>query len=395
MKIVAILFALLIMVILFAVVYLKHRIDNTTDKKDLESAIDEEVNKTMSGGLFQGVVVGAYKEGRMFIKGYGTVNKEALNLPNATTTFQIGSLSKLLTASLLQALCDKGVVSMEATLDELIGNTTPLSPAAKQVTLKQLVTHTSGFPSIPKSLGDKITSLAGKDDPLLDPYRYLEAHFVFEYLSTTEDKRKPGRFKYSNFGMGLLAHVLEIITERDYESLVKETVLAPLGMNKTTITLTPEIERYLAQGHTAKGKLTRAWTFNALAGAGAFYSNTQDMLRFIQASIKEDGAASKLFETMRKPQFRGDSGIGWLQPTFLDRFFGNRQVVWHNAMVGGYASYLSIDAQSKSGVVILTNQASTPEMLGMILTRQVRTQSWSFKPISNEVNPADTKHPRC
>lgn len=377
MMIVAILFALLLFVVLFAVLYLKYRMDNAPDNKNLEAAIDAEVNKTMRSGRFPGVVVGVYKGGRRFIKGYGTVNKETTALPDATTAFQIGSISKLLTASLLQALCDEGVVSMEATLGELIGGSMPLSPAAKRVTLKQLVTHTSGFPSIPKSLGVKATKLAGEDDPLLDPYSYLGPQFVFEYLATAEDKREAGKFEYSNFGMGLLGHVLETVTGKDYESLVKERVLDPLGMSATTITLTPEIKDRLAQGYTPRGAPTRIWTFAALAGAGAFNSNAEDMLRFIQANVEEHGAASQAFQKMREPQFGGKTGIGWAQPTVYDRFFGNQNVVWHNGMVGGYASYLSIDPKTKTGVVVLTNQASATEMLGMMLTRKVRTQSWS------------------
>ena len=377
MKIVAILFALLLVAALSGVLYLRYRIVNTPDNENLEASIDAEVNKFMPSGLFPGMVVGVYKDDRIFIKGYGTVDKEVRVLPDAKTTFQIGSVSKLFTASLLQALCDEGTVSMEATLGELIGGSMPLSPATQQVTLKQLVTHTSGFPRIPKSLSVKATETAGEDDPLLDPYSYLGPKFMFEYLTTAEGKREPGRFEYSNFGMGLLGHVLEVVTGKDYESLVKEKVLTPLGMTATAITATPEMMRRLAQGYTPKGAPTRAWTFAALAGAGAFYSNAEDMLRFIRESVEEGGLAFQSFQKMRMPQFGGDTGIGWIQPTFLDRFFGNRKVVWHNGMVGGYASYLSIDAETKTGVVILTNQASATEMLGMQLTRQVRTQSWS------------------
>jgi CubicO group peptidase (beta-lactamase class C family) len=377
MKIVVILFVLLVVVALSALFYLRYRMGNTPDKKNLEAEVDAQVNKFIRHGLSPGLVVGVYKDGRSFIKGYGCTHKEAAGAPGATTTFQIGSVSKLLTALLLQTLCDEGVVTMEATLGELIGGSMPLSPAAQRVTLKQLVTHTSGLPSIPKSLGAKATKMAGEDDPLLDPYSYLGPQFVFEYLATTSDKRQAGRFEYSNLGMGLLGHVLEVVTARDYESLVVDKVLTPLGMNATAITLTSEAKARLAQGYSAKGAPTRIWTFAALAGAGAFYSNADDMLKFIRASVEDGGLASPSFQKMRVPQFGGDTGIGWMQATFLDRFFGNRKVVWHNGMVGGYASYLCIDAQARTGVVILTNQASATEMLGMMLTRQVRTQSWS------------------
>jgi len=372
-------FVLLLIIVMLAVIYAKYRINNTPDKRNLEAAIDAEVDKTMRSGLFPGLVVGVYKDGRMFIKGYGTVNKETAVLPDATTIFQIGSLSKLFTATLLQALCDEGVVSMEATLGELIGDSMRLSPSVQGVTLKQLVTHTSGFPRIPKSLGAKIASRAGEDDPLLNPYSYLESQFLFEYLATAEDKHASGRFEYSNFGMGLLGHVLEVVTGENYETLVVKKVLLPLGMNRTVITQTPEINDHLAKGYTSKGTATGVWTFASLAGAGAFYSDVENMTRFIQASVEESGVASQLFWKMREPQFRGYTGIGWMQPGFLDRFFGNRNIVWHNGMVGGYASYLSIDAETKTGVVILTNQASSVDMLGVMLTRQVRTQSWSIK----------------
>ncbi len=377
MKISNFLFTVFLVVAVSAVVYLKYRIDNVRDEKDLEAAIDAEVNKTLTSGQFPGIVVGVYKDGRSFIKGYGTVKKDAPAVPTSTTLFQIGSVSKLLTASLLQSLCDEGVVSMDATLNELLGTSMPLSPAVQSVTLRQLVTHTSGFPSIPQSLEDKATQVAGNDKLLLDPYSHLGPSYVFDYLATAQDKREAGRFEYSNYGMGLLAHVLEKVTGRDYESLVKEKVLLPLGMTSTAITLTPEMRAQLAQGYTEKGLPTPVWRFAALAGAGAYSSSAEDIVTFIQASLQSGSAASQRFQKMRVPQFDGDSRIGWAQPGFLDRLFGNRGVVWHNGMVGGYAAYLAIDEASKSGVVILTNQANATEMLGMMLTRQVRTQSWA------------------
>ena len=388
MKIVLLSFGLGLVAFLLAILYLSHRLKSAPDRMNLEAAIDAEVGKAMKKGLAPGIVVGVYKDGRTFIKGYGTVDKEVPSLPGASTTFQIGSLSKIFTASLLHALCDEGVVSMDATLGRLIGGSNPLSPAASQVTLKQLVTHTSGFPSIPRFLGDKMAETAGAQDPLRDPYSALEPKLVFEYLATTEDLRAPGRFEYSNFGMGLLAHVLEVVVGRDYESLVKEKVLAPLGMSGTAITLVPEIEGRLARGYTAEGRPTPLWRFGALAGAGAYASNAEDLMKFVRGSVEPEGPASRAFRKMREAQYDGESGIGWMQPTFFDRFFGNRNVVWHNGMVGGYASYLSIDDETRTGVVVLINQARATESLGMMLTLQARTQSWSLSTTSADRAPS-------
>lgn len=341
------------------------------DKMSIEAALDAEVGKTMRGGLFPGMVVGICRAGAMCIKGYGTVDKATGIRPAGNTVFQIGSLSKLLTASLLQSLCEAHVVSMDATLGTLMGASMPLSPSSQSVTLKQLATHTSGFPRIPKSLEARIRGMAGKDF-LQDPYRYLAPQALFDYLANAEDKRKPGRFEYSNFGMGLLGHVLEHVTGQSFETLMQQRVLAPLGMNSTSTVPTAEIRSRLAQGYAPNGRPAGVWTFAALAGAGAFYSSAEDMVRWMQANLEESGAMYASLKNMHALQFKGDSGIGWLQPRWVDRILGNRDMVWHNGMVGGYASYVSIDAKHKTGVIILTNQASAPDMLGMLLARKLR-----------------------
>jgi CubicO group peptidase (beta-lactamase class C family) len=373
----AIILAALVAVAASVFAYLKHRMANARDQGNLEADIDAEVAKLLKGARVPGLVVGVYKDGRSLIKGHGTTGRADGAAPDAHTIYQIGSISKVFTASLLQILCDEDVVSLEATLGDLLGSSMPMSPAARQVTLRQLVTHTSGFPSIPKSLGAKAGEKAGSDDHMLDPYSYLGPQFIFEYLATTEDKREPGRFEYSNFGMGLLGHVLERVTGKELESLVAEKILAPFGMTETGIALTPRMQSRLAQGHTSKGVPTRIWTFAALAGAGAFNSSARDMLTFIRGLVEEGGPFVDLLRKMREPQPGGQTGIGWMLPTFVDRFVGNKDIVWHNGMVNGYASYLAVDARARAGVVILTNKAIGPEMLGMMLMRKVRTQSWA------------------
>ncbi len=377
MKILAITLALVVVIAVSAVLYLKYRLDNTLDDKNLEATLDSEVKKLTRNDLSHGLVIGVYKDGKSLIKGYGTVNKEGATAPDALTVFQIASVSKLFTASLLQILCDQGVLTMDATLGELIGGPIALSPAAQQVTLKQLATHTSGFTSIPKPLERAAIKLAGKENLLRNPYSHLGPKYIFDYLETTEDKREPGRFEYSNFGMGLLGHVLEIVTKKNLESLASERLLAPLDMRNTAIVLTPEMKMHLTQGYTANGEPSPMWTFSALAGAGAFNSNAEDMMKFIRANIEEGSHMSRPLKKMHEPKFGGDTGVGWIQPTFLDRFFGNKTMVWHNGMVGGYASYVSIDTKAKTGIVILSNKAVDVTMLGMMLTRRARTQSWS------------------
>lgn len=368
-------FAVLLLLI-FGLTWLRFWLVKNPKVQSLESAIEAEMAKATKGRSFPGFVVGVYKDERVLIRGYGTVSKDTCVPPAGNTVFQIGSISKLLTAMLLQRLCDEGVVSMDATLNELLGTTMPLSESVQSITLRQLVTHTSGLPRVPKLLLDKIVTEAGRKHIMRDPYSHLERQDVFDYLASAKVTPARGRFKYSNYGVGLLAHVLELVTAEDYESLVVEKVLRPLGLKNTAVTLSPRMKEHLAQGYTTKGLPTPVWTFSALGGAGAFSSTAEDLVTLIQACVSYNGIGAGLFREMSKAQFKGASGIGWLQPSVLDRIIGNRNVVWHSGMVGGYASYLAIDRESSAGIVILTNRARGPEMLGMMLMRKVRTRLW-------------------
>ena len=360
--------------VVVAALSLRYRLGHTADRGDLEAALDAEVKKFTDRGLSYGLVLGVYKDGNSWVNGYGSTSREGGVRPDAHTVFELASVSKLLTAATLQLLCDEGVLGLDDTLGQLIGEHVVLSPAARATTLRQLVTHTSGFPPLPKAFVKKMT------DPH-NPYSSLELSDLLAYLQTTEGKRKPGRFAYSNFGMGLLGHVLERVTGQPFEALVADHLLRPLGMNHTAVAMTPGMQAALAQGYAEDGTPNPLWVDRVLTAAGSFKSDASDMLKFIQANLAGTSPLALSLKKMHAQQPSGDTGMGWMQPTFLDRFVGNRSVVWHNGRVGGYASYLAIDPVSRTGVVVLSNKSVDITMLGMMMMRQVRTQSWTRPPV--------------
>lgn len=371
-------FGLIVLALLVAaalgLAYLKYRFTHTPDQQNLAVQIDDEIKKYPAHGL----VVGIYKNGKTYIKGYGNIGRDSQTVPDGATVFQIASVSKLFTASTLQVLCDEGVVNMDSTLSELIGDTYPLSPKVQNITLRQLATHTSGLPRVPKSLMKQLSSTMSDEEVMKDPYNHFGSETIFAYLKTAEDTGKSGGFEYSNYGMGLLGHILELKTKQPLETLLAQKLLTPLGMNNTAITLTPSMQAHLAQGYTEDDKPAQLWTFKSLAGAGALNSNVEDMLKFVRANI-ENSPISPSLKKMHAPQIKGDTGIGWMQAGTIDKWIGNNGMIWHNGMVGGYASYVSIDTQAKTGLVVLSNKAVDVTMLGMMLTHTVRTQSWSTK----------------
>ena len=140
--------------------YWKAKAGSTTDNHDLEKSIDEDVYKLFKLQNSHGVMVGIVKNGRVLQKSYGIVEKANDAKPNGQTVFQIASITKVFTASLLQSLVDQGVVRMDSMLGELIGDAVPMNDKAARITLEQLAAHTSGLPRIPKPMLKKVRELA-------------------------------------------------------------------------------------------------------------------------------------------------------------------------------------------------------------------------------------------
>ena len=357
----------------FGVLYLKYRLHNTPDRKNLEVELDTKMKAWIDRGISYGLVIGVYKDNKTFIKGYGSATKEGNVVPTPTTIFEIASITKLFTASTLQVLCDKGVLQLDSTLGELMDHAV-LSPTVKSVTLRQLASHRSGFPAFPNEYLRKIpdTDNVSRDFTINEMYAYLE---------NPSDKKDAGRFEYSNFGAGLLGHVLTTTSKsKNYQELVAKTLLEPLGMTSTFVTLNEGYAKDVAQGYSMSGapKNLLDWSGGTLDGAGSLKSTAHDMVLFIKANVDGDSSPiSKSLSKTHEPQFDGETAIGWMLPGFIDRFMGHQSVVWHSGLTPGYASYIAIDTKNKAGLIILSNKVTDIRMPGIMLMRLIRTQSWA------------------
>lgn len=369
-KIIAIVL-LVIFILLVALFFIgKYRLNHTKDEKDLEATLDKQAAKYLADGKTYALVIGVVKDGKSMIKGYGT-NEQGKQLPpDSAATFELASTSKLFTTSLLQLMVDEGQLSLDDKIQTLLPANIKLPPIAQQTTLRHLATHLSGFPSLPDSFIAKMTDET-------NPYKDLVIDDIYNYLKTCEGKQPDGTFEYSNFGMGLLGHILALKAGVPYEQLVKQKLLDPLGMKQTFVTIDSTNKQYIVQGFDEAGNPNPIWIDHVLTGAGSFLSNGSDMIKFVQANLNANNSAlsGSLIKTHQQ-QLDGETGLGWILPAGFDKYQGSNDVVWHNGMAGGYSSYLMVDKTNQNGLFILSNKAIDVSMLGMRLSRLVRTQSW-------------------
>lgn len=310
----------------------------------LEWFVDEE----LSVGIVAGVTT---QEGRVVV-GYGRLSADDPTQPDGDTVFEIGSVTKVFTSTLLADLVVRGELGLDTPVQSLLGAAARMpTRGGAEITLGHLATHSSGLPRLP----DNFEPADGTN-----PYADYGAERLYRFLASHELDRDIGAaVEYSNVGYGLLGHALALREGTDYGALVTERILEPLEMADTAVELTTSLRARLALGHNERLQPAAGWDFTALAGAGALRSTVNDMLTFVEANtgLRESplGAAMEFAHAPRLPDpaLGMDLGLGWIIAAE-----GDRRFMWHNGATGGYSSFVGFDPEAREGVVVLSNSAN-------------------------------------
>ncbi len=314
--------------------------------------LDEKVRQLaaakVAAGVYPGLVIGVVSGGRQEIAGFGSAADDRKREPDGNTVYEIGSVTKTLTALLLADAVERGEATLDQPVQQLLPDYTIPKSGDRAITLLDLATQTSGLPRLPDNLLPK--------DPT-NPYADNTPLRLKEFLATCRLSRTPGEgYEYSNLGFGLLGQALAARAHLPYEELMKKRIAVPLGMPDTAIALSPGMAERFAPGHDAAGKPAPAWDLGALQGAGAIRSTARDLLAYVAVHLRKgDGPLSKALSAVTRPErptedARRRIGLAWQ----IDSRRGPA-IVWHNGMTGGYASFVGFTADGERGVVVLTN----------------------------------------
>jgi CubicO group peptidase (beta-lactamase class C family) len=294
--------------------------------------------------------------------------------------FEIGSITKVFTALLLAVAAERGELGVDDPLVEHLprGTRVPMR-GGRPIRLVDLATHTSGLPRLPP--GFLVPALRHREDP----YARLSTEDVLDSLGRTRPRAAAGeRFRYSNFGAGVLGIALAQAAATEYETLVRERITSPLGLRDTVITLSEDHRSRLAPGTKWWGGPADLWTFPGLAGAGALRSTSADLLTFVHAQlgtlpdVPEDlAAAIRSSHLARAAGGRLTLGmrvaLGWLRVRIGRQ---KVQIVMHNGGTGGYRSFVGWTPEGDHGVVALSaNVRSVDGIASKLLLDLERTSS--------------------
>jgi serine-type D-Ala-D-Ala carboxypeptidase/endopeptidase len=307
------------------------------------------------------IVLGVITPNGTSLSGYGNISKANTTKVNGNTIFDIASITKTFTTSLLADAVKSGLVNLDDPIEKYLpaGVRVPTYNGRK-ITLENLATHTSGLPDFPVNWIRN---------------RTYTTQQVYNFLSNTSLQSEPGvRYNYSDFGAGLLGYVLSIKAGIPYEELLKERILDVLGMNSTGIAmnstatvLSGALKSRLAKGHIGGNEVNLEFIPEAIQPAGALYSSANDLLKYLAANmglihtkindILQDTHLIRHEEITTVTNWSSTKslevvyvGLGWHIITNL-----GTEVINHAGGIDGYTSFIAFNPTptKQIGLVIL------------------------------------------
>jgi len=273
--------------------------------------------------------------------------------PDASTSYQIGSISKAFTNLLLAEMVAAGRVTYDTSLAELLGDEIEFAnPAVGEITLLELATHTSGLPRLPLNLA--IT------DPA-DPYaNYTESDLLEALARTREGQPLGNHYAYSNYGAGLLGYLLGRVHGGGYGAALEVLILEPLNLEDTGL----EPRTQAAAAFTG-GATVPPWNLAALAGAGALWSTTADMVRLARVELglaeRAFGHAPDAARGVVAPARQGHA----VTPVWHVAESSAGPVYWHNGATAGHRSFIGFRPATEDALVVLAAGDLDPAELAL------------------------------
>jgi D-alanyl-D-alanine-carboxypeptidase/D-alanyl-D-alanine-endopeptidase len=314
------------------------------DGKDTATIIDQWKSNPANAGL----VVGRIRNGQPDIQYYGVASKATSAPLDASSIFEIGSISKALTGLLLHTLIAEGKISLDDPVNKFLPEGSRLPKVKnKDILIRHLITHSSCLPRMPGNFNPPPAEVA-------NPYNYYSPKDLLAFLpQVTPGECELGKTpEYSNLGAGLLGYILTKVSGKPYSELFNDRIAKPL---KTKSLGVMGASDKWTQGHTPAGAPQPQWTFtDAIVGAGGVDANADDMFKLLSFLMKPDqtplGKAVVASTVVQLPTPTMSFSTFWVR-----NVHASKTLIWHNGMTGGFNAFIGWVEGTQTGVFILSN----------------------------------------
>jgi CubicO group peptidase (beta-lactamase class C family) len=306
--------------------------------------IDHLMTTLYANGQFNGGIVVAVGGKAIYRKAFGDADFESKRPFTPTTRSNIGSVAKQFTAMTVMMLAEQKKLNYDDPVSKYVPE---LSRSLPGISLRQLLTHTSGIPDI----GD-----LGIDHPRLTNDEVLRRLERPDFIVS-----KPGeKYRYSNANYVLLAVVVERVSGQRFADFLAAQILNPLMMRDTFVyDGSPLDMRSAANAYDQFGN--RAGDDALITGSSGMYSTVNDLLKWDRALYTERlvrrSTLAEAFAPGHVTEGSIDYGFGW---NIGDR--GGRKFVWHQGSTGGYRALIERSLPDSTTIIILTNRGNSKRL---------------------------------
>ena len=315
-------------------------------QQELPSDIEKETQNRIELGYHLGTVIGIIdKEGTRYF-GFGQKSLAEYIIPDENSIFEIGSVTKTFTSSLLSDLNLKGEISIQDSIQTYLPVfKNVLANNNKIITLENLSTHTSGLPRDPFNMD------------VNNDYRYRDYSIekLNNFLSDYTLDSIPNTYSYSNLGVLIIEQAIESKMNQTYESLIMERVTTILGMTDTEFKVSKDKRSRLVTGYKNE-KETDELDIGEFQAMGGLRSTAQDMLKFLGAQLgMYPTSLSDALQETHNIHFEDDNnsmGLGW---EILKRKESGKTIHYHKGGTPGFVSFAGFNLEDQIGVVVLIN----------------------------------------
>jgi len=306
--------------------------------QDIATKVDEYINAQTKLGAFSGSVLIAQGGKVLLSKGYGMANLE-LGVPNTPQTkFRLGSVTKQFTAMAIMQLQERGLLDVNNPITKYI----PDYPNGEKITIRHLLTHTSGIPN------------------LTDFPDFLETMMLPSPVEKTIERFKnkplefePGeKFSYSNSGYILLGYLIEKISGKSYEDFLSENIFQPLNMVNSGYDHSSTILKNRASGYSlgTDGIINAGYIDMSLPlGGGSLYSTVEELYLWDRALYTEELVSKTIMDKIFTP-FLEEYAYGWN----VSELYKHKRIS-HSGGINGFSSNISRYPDDDLCIVVLSN----------------------------------------
>ncbi|WP_245673056.1 serine hydrolase domain-containing protein [Nocardia lijiangensis] len=306
-----------------------------------------------------GAAVGVVRAGRMEFAGHGWADIAAHRPVTEDTVFRIASITKTFTAIAVMQLWERGLIDLDGPASDYLRayRLAPTDPRFGPVTIRHLLTHTSGIGETAhplRVLGPNFGESVAPGTPVPSLSEY--------YRRGLRVGAEPGtRWTYTNHGFATLGQIVADVSGTTLADYLREHIFVPLGMTATTLTPPSSASLDRATGYTLRAHGPEAVTHREMitVGAASIYSTPRDMGRYLTALL--DGGRNEFgmvlepdtLAAMFAPQYQPDPRIPGMGLGFFRGSAAGHRVVEHQGILPGFNSQIWLAPDDGLGLMML------------------------------------------